>query len=199
MRNQQGSHRVCFQAADSANIDTITRLKLPAHVPLDASITLEALSAAVRVPVGYLTRIVRFGIANGLFVEPQPGVIAHSAASAALAENQHLSNIVHFGTEFLGNILVKTPDYILAGREDPATAPKAPFNVAYRTEQNLFEFFQGNADLTTKYHEYLAGRVNTPLWSVDRLRAAYPWSSLGAATIVDVRIHTYPRLLSSAD
>lgn len=155
-------------------------------MPLDASITLEELSAAVRVPVGYLTRIVRFGIANGLFIEPQPGVIAHSAASAALAENQHLSNIVHFGTEFLGNILVKTPDYILAQRADPATAPKAPFNVAYRTEQNLFEFFQGNADLTTKYHEYLAGRVNTPLWSVDRLRAAYPWSSFGAGTIVDV-------------
>lgn len=156
-------------------------------MPIDSSVTLEDLSTATCVPLGYLTRIVRYGIANGIFVEPEPGVIAHSAASAALHENQHLSNIVHFGTEFLGNILVKTPDYILANRANPATAPKSPFNIAYRTEKNLFEHFHGDAELTRKYHEYLAGRVNTPLWSVDRLRAAFPWASQGDATVVDVR------------
>ena len=166
---------------------TLASLKLPQHVPLDSSTTLEHLSAATRVPLGYLTRIVRFAIANGLFVEPEPGVIAHSAASAALSENRHLSNIVHFGTEFLGNILVKTPHYIVASRDDPGSAPKSPFNIAYQTDRNLFEYFQGDADLTRKYHEYLAGRVNTPLWSVDRLRAAWPWASKGDATVVDVR------------
>jgi 6-hydroxytryprostatin B O-methyltransferase len=169
-------------------MDTITRLKLPQNVPLEGSISIKDLSETTRIPLDYLTRVVRFAIANSIFIETEPGVIAHSGASAALHENQHLSNIVHFGTEFLGNILVKTPHYLVAQRDDAASAPKSPFNIAYGTDKNLFEYFHGNADLTQKYHEYLAGRVNTPLWSIDRLRAAWPWASKGDATVVDVRL-----------
>jgi 6-hydroxytryprostatin B O-methyltransferase len=133
--------------------------------------------------------VVRYAIANGIFVEEEgkPGYFGHSAASAALVQNPHLSNIVHFGTEFLGNILLKVPETVVAKRDDPDGAPAAAFNVAYRTDESLFALFQKNADLNTKYHEYLAGRVNTPLWSVDRLRAAWPWASLGDVTVIDVR------------
>jgi 6-hydroxytryprostatin B O-methyltransferase len=136
-----------------------------------------------------LARILRYSIANGLFVEQAPGVISHSASSAALVRNPHLSNIVHFGTEFLGGILLKVPTTVLLQRDDPENAVEAAFNIAYSTDQSLFEYLQGDEDLTRKYHEYLAGRVNTPLWSVDRLRAAWPWASKEEVTVVDVIIH----------
>lgn len=157
-------------------------------VPVGSTITIEQLSTATHVPQGYLGRILRYAISNGIFAEPVAGAISHSAASTALLQTPHLPNIVHFGTEFLGNILLKTPDYVLAQRENPATAPKTAFNIAYQTDKDLFQFFQQNADLTNKYHEYLAGRVNTPMWSVDRLREAWPWASKGAITVVDVSL-----------
>ncbi|KAI1407231.1 putative O-methyltransferase [Hypoxylon sp. FL1857] len=175
-----------WSAADTANIDLITRLNIPQHVPLDSSISIQELSVASRVPEPLLARILRYAIANGVFVEETPNVIRHSATSAALARSQHLTNIVHFGTEFLGNILLKVPDAVLLKRDDPANAPHTAFNIAYGTNDNLFEYLHKNEDLTRKYHEYLAGRVNMPLWSVDRLRAAWPWASQGEVTVVDV-------------
>lgn len=155
-------------------------------MPLESSIRLPELAAAVNIPEPLLARVVRYAIANGLFVEEAPNVIRHSASSAALVRNPHLANIVHFGTEFLGNILMKVPDAVLLKRDDPDHAVHAAFNVEYRTDDTLFEYFHKNEDLTKKYHEYLAGRVNTPLWSVDRLRAAWPWASQGKVTVVDV-------------
>lgn len=64
--------------------------------------------------------------------------------------------------------------------------PHAAFNVAYRTQEDLFEYFHKETDLNKKYHEYLMGRVNTHLWSVDRLIAAWDWPALGDALVVDV-------------
>ncbi|OTA95641.1 hypothetical protein M434DRAFT_28767 [Hypoxylon sp. CO27-5] len=175
-----------WSAADTANIDLITRLEIPQHVPLESSIPIEELAATVNVPEPLLGRILRYAIANGVFVEEPPNVIRHSASSAALARNHHLTTIVQFGTEFLGNILLKVPDEVLLKRDYPTNAPKTAFNIAYRTEDNLFEYFHKNEVLTKKYHEYLEGRVNMPLWSVDRLCAAWPWASQGKVTVVDV-------------
>ncbi|KAI0904448.1 putative O-methyltransferase [Ustulina deusta] len=177
---------LAWSAADTANIDLVTRLKVPQTVPLGSTISTKELSKAIGVPEDIVVRVVRYAIANGVFVEETPGYIGHSASSAALLRNPHLSNIVHFGTEFLGNILLKVPEAVVSKRDDPDHAPDAAFNIAYGTDESLFSLFQKNEDLNTKYHEYLAGRVNTPLWSVDRIRAAYPWSSLGDVTVVDV-------------
>ncbi|KAI2633031.1 putative O-methyltransferase [Hypomontagnella submonticulosa] len=175
-----------WSAADTANIDLITWLKLPQHVPLESSISLQELSAAVRVPEPLLGRIVRYAIGNGVFQEETPNIIRHSATSAALVHNQHLANIVPFGAECLGSILMKIPDYVMLKRDDPAHAVHAAFNIAYRTDESLFEHFHKHEDLNRKYHEYLLGRVNMPLWSVDRLRAAWPWASKRNVTLVDV-------------
>jgi 6-hydroxytryprostatin B O-methyltransferase len=94
---------------------------------------------------------------------------------------------VHFGIEFLQNILMHvTPTVLAQLDENTDKVPETAFNRAYNTEQNLFEYFAHSKDLNKKYHEYLMGRVNTPLWSMDRLRAAWDWASLGSKTIVDV-------------
>jgi 6-hydroxytryprostatin B O-methyltransferase len=164
------------------------RFEIPQLVPLESSISISELSAATRLPEDVLARGIRYGIANGLFREVAPSQITHSAASAALASNPHLRNVVHFGTEFLQNILMKIPPTIIA-QVDSTTdkVPETAFNLAYNTEENLFQYFAHSKDLNKKYHEYLMGRVNTPLWSMDRLRAAWNWSYLGQNTIVDVR------------
>ncbi|KAI1082601.1 putative O-methyltransferase [Whalleya microplaca] len=175
-----------WSAADTANLDLITRLKLPQQVPLEGSISIQKLADTTRVPINILARTLRYAIANGIFVEEEPDVIRHSAASAALLKNQNLSDIVHFGTQFMGGVLLKVPDTVLLKRDDPEHAPETAFNVAFRTDEPLFEFFHKNEDFTQKYHKYLAGRVSTPLWSVDRMRVAYPWESKGEVTVVDV-------------
>ncbi|KAI2781020.1 putative O-methyltransferase [Daldinia loculata] len=175
-----------WATTDTVNIDLITRLRIPEHVPLGSSISTQELAAAIRIPEPLLARIVRYGIANGIFIEESPNVIRHSASSAALVQNPHLSNIVRFGAEDLGKIMMKIPDAVVLKRDDPAHAPHTAFNLAYDTEESLFVHFHKNEAANKRYHEYLAGRVSTPLWSVDRLRAAWPWESKGKVKVVDV-------------
>ncbi|XDG05996.1 hypothetical protein ABKA04_005611 [Annulohypoxylon sp. FPYF3050] len=175
-----------WSAADSANLDLITRLNIPQNVPLGSSISIHELAGAVGISEPLLARIVRYAIANGIFVEEGTDIIRHSASSAALARNPHLVNITKFGTEVLCNILVKLPEAVLLKRDDPANSPHTAFNIAYRTGDTLFEYLPKNQDMNKKYHEFFVARVNTPLWSVDRLRAAWPWASMGKVTVVDV-------------
>ena len=163
-------------------------------MPLDSSISISELAAATRLNEDVLARGIRYGISNGLFQEIAPNQIAHSTASAALASNPHLRNIVHFGTEFLGNILMKVPETMIIQTSDKTDkVPETAFNLAYNTEENLFQYFSHSKDLNRKYHEYLMGRVNTPLWSMDRLRAAWDWAGLGSKTVVDVSCLTLIR------
>ncbi|KAJ6024072.1 hypothetical protein N7540_004869 [Penicillium herquei] len=178
---------IAWSATDAANLDLLTRFEVPQHVPIDSTISFVELSKVTGLPEDVLTRGVRYGIANGLFRETTPGNIAHSAASAALANNLHLRNIVHFGTEFLQNILIKIPETMIM-QTDKTTdkVPETAFNLAYRTDENLFQYFAHSTELNRKYHEYLMGRVNTPLWSTDKLGAAWDWASLGSKTIIDV-------------
>lgn len=168
-------------------MDLLTRFKIPQLVPLDSTISISELSAAASLPEDVLARGIRYGIANGLFQEISPNEIAHSSASAELHSNAHLRNVVHFGVQFLQKILMHVPSTMVAQvNKNTDKVPDTAFNLAYNTEQNLFEYFAHSKDLNTKYHEYLMGRVNTPLWSMDRLRAAWDWASLGSKTIVDV-------------
>ncbi|KAI2708487.1 hypothetical protein CBS147332_6548 [Penicillium roqueforti] len=178
---------LAWSAGDSANLDLLTRFQIPQLVPLNSSISISDLSAAAGLSEDVLARSVRYGIANGLFREISPGQIAHSAASAELHENGHLRNVVHFGVQFLQKILMSIPP-VMALKEDRNSekVPETAFNLAFNTDENLFEYFAHSKDLNTKYHEYLVGRVNTPLWSMDRLRAAWDWKDLGPKTVVDI-------------
>ncbi|OGE49862.1 hypothetical protein PENARI_c019G02846 [Penicillium arizonense] len=176
-----------WSAGDYANLDLLTRFQIPQLVPLDSSISMSDLSAAASLPEDVLARGIRYGVANGLFREIALDQIAHSSASAELHNNGHLRNVVHFGVQFLQKILMSIPS-VMVVKEDKSTdkVPESAFNLAYNTEENLFEYFAHSKDLNTKCHEYLIGRVNTPLWSMDRLRAAWDWVSLGPKTIVDI-------------
>ena len=90
---------------------------------------------------------------------------------------------------------MKIPETMKLRQNNPESPPATAFNFAYRTEKNLFEYFQKDTELNRKYHEYLNGRVNTPLWSIQRLQKAWDWPSLGSATVVDVSIACPPSAL----
>lgn len=68
-------------------------------VPLDGTITIEQLQAKTSLDPINLTRLLRHAMANRLFQEPKPGVIAHTAASKLLAVDGDLQAWVGFNGE----------------------------------------------------------------------------------------------------
>lgn len=66
---------------------------------MEGSTTFEELATSVGVDRSPLTRILRLGIANRVFREPQAGVIAHSAASRQLAEDVRIASWASAGAD----------------------------------------------------------------------------------------------------
>ncbi|KAL1870013.1 hypothetical protein VTK73DRAFT_2822 [Phialemonium thermophilum] len=67
--------------------------------PAGETITLSELQKKTPLDPVNLARLLRLAITNKLFAEPSPGVIAHTAASRALAEDEDLQAWVGFNTE----------------------------------------------------------------------------------------------------
>lgn len=71
--------------------------KLASLVPLDASISYAELAEKADLDVDRLTRILRLGIARRVFVEEEPGRVAHSSASRLIAEDERMEAWVGAG------------------------------------------------------------------------------------------------------
>ncbi|KAI0119468.1 S-adenosyl-L-methionine-dependent methyltransferase [Daldinia grandis] len=81
------------------SLQLINHFGLATLVPLDGSITLSELQAKTSLDPINLARLLRHAMTNHVFQELKPGVIAHTAASRLLAEDQDLQAWVIFNTE----------------------------------------------------------------------------------------------------
>jgi hypothetical protein len=86
--------------AKFAQHNTLLPLHLISHfdlaqlVPLNGQISFHALASSIGINQSALTSILRLGIACRIFSEPQPGFIAHSAASRQIAEDVRVASWV---------------------------------------------------------------------------------------------------------
>ncbi|KAJ4361264.1 hypothetical protein N0V95_002033 [Ascochyta clinopodiicola] len=164
---------------DAAVLGTIIRFGLPSLIPLGGSETSGNLAQQTSLSEPILARILRYAVGLGIFQELTPGSFSHSAASARLAGDEHLQNIVLLTTHNLARIMVRLPD---------ALHDKAPtaFNLAFPEHSNVFEYFAKDTQASARYHHYLLGRVNTSRWAIRHLQTAWRWADVGSGTIVDV-------------
>ena len=77
-----------------AYLKFISRFDIAKRVPIDGDITFKNLAATIGVNEGAAARILRLGIAYRIFREPRPGVMAHSAASRQIAEDERVASWV---------------------------------------------------------------------------------------------------------
>lgn len=121
-----------------------------------------------------------------MFQEDDAGYFSHTAASAALARNRHLRDIVMLLTHELSYLLVRLSDTLKQQQEQGENGPQSAFNLAFPDYVNIFQYFSENTTGSLRYHNYLKARGNTSRWAVDHLLVAWDWSSVGKKTIVDV-------------
>ncbi|KAF5675239.1 O-methyltransferase [Fusarium heterosporum] len=89
---------------DTVSLQILNSYGIPSLVPLDRSIALTELQTKTSAPISLvnLARILRHAITNKIFHEPEPGFIAHTAASKVLAQDTSLQAWVGLnGEDFL--------------------------------------------------------------------------------------------------
>ncbi|KAF6825300.1 o-methyltransferase [Colletotrichum plurivorum] len=84
---------------DSLSLQIVNHFGLAKLVPLDGSITLAELQTKTSLDAVNLARVLRHAMTNRIFREPSHGVIAHTAASRLLAEDQSLQDWVGYNLE----------------------------------------------------------------------------------------------------
>lgn len=185
--------------SDTANLDVLLRFDIPEAIPLDGTIASTDLAKKTNLPLDITERMVRYAVGNGLFIEPYPGMFAHSAASSRLTRSTHLRNLAvgscGMHARFVGRIADalflqqqarqgcnKT---LLEGNE-PGLNPDAPFHLAYPGYKDVFDFAAQNKRAAEVYHGAMVARANLPRWKMSHIMQARDWSDVGEATIVDV-------------
>lgn len=101
-------------------------------MPLDKPISLSELETKTSLDSTNLARILRHAMTNYIFCEPQPGLIAHTAASRKLAEDHALQDWVGFNSE---DIFPSAANVLKSLKEHPAATSLTTtgFNFAFDT------------------------------------------------------------------
>lgn len=117
---------------DVLALQTINAFGLAKLFPAHETITLAELTSRSGLDKVNLARLVRYAATANIFREPAPGVVAHTAASRCLAEDEDLQAWVGFNTE---DIFPASAHVLQALRARPeAVHPtQAGFNFAFDT------------------------------------------------------------------
>lgn len=161
--------------------------------PVDSTITLDQLQKKTPLNPTNLARMLRLAMANGIFREPSPGVIAHTAASRVLAEDEDMQAWVAVN----GECVFPAAAHVLeALRADPdATSPtRTGFQFAFGTvdKESFYATLEKDPAAAARMGRAMAsltgGEGYEPSYFIDVERGGYDLSDVDAAggTFVDV-------------
>ncbi|KAK0641422.1 sterigmatocystin 8-O-methyltransferase precursor [Cercophora newfieldiana] len=176
-----------YQAMSLTSPKAITKFRLAHAFPVGTETTFSALAAASGLGETHVRKLIRHAIAaHNLFCEPWPGVVAHSAASRLLAEDEALHNWVDYATHELWNAAYHTPE---AMAKFPASGEpnETGFSVANDTDKSMFGFLSEHPDRLRRFAGVMRFITQRPELEPELVVGAFPWGEIPeGGTVVDV-------------
>ncbi|POR33278.1 Sterigmatocystin 8-O-methyltransferase [Tolypocladium paradoxum] len=127
---------------DTLSLQVINNYGIAKLVPLDTPIPLSELQTKTQLDPINLARVLRHAMTNRIFCEPEPGLIAHTAASRLLAQDAALQDWVGFNSE---DIFPAAANVLTALKTHPeaTSLTTTGFNFAFGTvgEEPMFVTF----------------------------------------------------------
>ncbi|KAI0099267.1 sterigmatocystin 8-O-methyltransferase [Nemania sp. FL0031] len=155
-------------------------------VPLEGTIGYEKVAAIANVSEQRLKSIARMAMTNGLFREPIPGQLAHSATSSFLTRNPD----AYAWATFMCSKSAPTAMTMVDAHErwGPNTVKKneTAYNVAFETELPFFDHLSLDESEVSRFAAYMRNVTSSEGVNVKHLVAGFDWESLGNGKVVDV-------------
>ncbi|RYP62665.1 hypothetical protein DL770_009552 [Monosporascus sp. CRB-9-2] len=169
-----------YQWTSYTSIKVILRFKLDKSFPVGESTTFEAISKFSGLNIRNVRRIVRHGILNHhLFQENTPGIITHSALTAALASDDMIRN----------SLIVELDEFWPAGLKMADAMEKWPnseennetgFSLANNSSKSMYEILSEDPVRRERFGLYISQEKTGDQGILD----GYNWAD--KATMVDV-------------
>ncbi|KAL1863348.1 hypothetical protein Plec18170_000182 [Paecilomyces lecythidis] len=170
---------------DTSALVFIYHCKLYQYIPLDGTATFEEIATKSGLDVHRTRLALRHAMTRRFFYEPQPGHVAHTAASALLVKEP---DFVDFLGHQLGDTLPavanlsKTIDKYGNSREPNHSAT----NVAFETDENPMSFIAAGAVSGPRFSGAMRWAGKTGSLDDSHIVENYPWDDFGDGMIVDV-------------
>ncbi|KAL0937797.1 o-methyltransferase [Colletotrichum truncatum] len=174
---------------DSLSLQLINHFGLAKLVPIDGTITLAELQTKTPLDAVNLARVLRHGMTARIFREPSPGVIAHTAASRLLAEDQTLQDWVGYNLEdnFPASAHVLQA---LKAYPEATSLTRTGFNVAFNTvdKEPMFVTFGKDPARAKRFGGAMVSLTGGEGYEVRHLVDSYDFGDVDAkgGTLVDI-------------
>jgi hypothetical protein len=167
------------------SLHAVSRLKIATNFPLSSTSSVAQIAKSCNLHEEDTRRIIRHAITNRIFRESDEGVIAHTAASRAIAEVPLLREWID---ESCTNMWSSAPHVVAAiakwpGSEEPN---ETAFNLARNTGDSFFETISRNEEDSKRFADALTFFQAGPGMETSIVVDNYDWEAHGSGIVVDV-------------
>ncbi|KFY27975.1 hypothetical protein V493_03176 [Pseudogymnoascus sp. VKM F-4281 (FW-2241)] len=174
---------------NSLSLKAVSQFKLANAFPPGSTATFAELSKVANVDEMNIRRLLRHAMTNRIFKEVSPGVVAHTAASKALANDDLLQDWVGFCVQDLWPAAVATLEALTrfpGSQEDTQTGFQVAFDLV--DKESMFTAFGKDPVRGKQFHRAMGSLASGAGYEVDFFVDNYDWNSINekAGTVVDV-------------
>ncbi|KAF1812903.1 S-adenosyl-L-methionine-dependent methyltransferase, partial [Eremomyces bilateralis CBS 781.70] len=155
-------------------------------IPMNGPIALPELSAQCNVPLQQLMVVSSIVIACGLLRRGnESNTVSHSFFSYHITTNPNWNKSVNMVMDLYMPIAAKLPELTTKyGGTDKLT--ETAFGLAYKTDMPFFEYISADPVRIRDFSVAMQNIATSDIQKAEHLLKMYDWSSIGAATVVDV-------------
>ncbi|PQE06932.1 6-hydroxytryprostatin B O-methyltransferase protein [Rutstroemia sp. NJR-2017a WRK4] len=167
------------------SIQAITRFNIAKSIPIHEEASYVDLAKECGINELDLRRIIRHAMTLRLFKEPKKDIVAHTAASRMLAEDQQVADYVAVSSNEFWPAAAQTLDAMVKwpGSQEPN---ETGFALANNTDKSLFAVLSQDPQRARRFGNGMKAFTEGTGYDLQYVVNNYPWEGLGSGTIVDV-------------
>ena len=162
----------------------IDRFQIAQSIPVDGKRTYEELAGTTNVPARTLRRVLRHAMAQRVFCEPQPGIVAHTKASKVLAENEHVRDYFATVCEQVWPAATRLADAIEKWPESDKRS-QTGYTLA-NGGKTVHQVLEENPSKSVRYNSAMGAWKEDVSFGYEPIIRQLDWSSLADGLVVDV-------------
>ncbi|KAL4912430.1 O-methyltransferase [Aspergillus aurantiobrunneus] len=176
---------LCWSAIDLAVQGVIYRFGIYKAIPLEGAVSYALVAEKVGLSERQVKLMLRQSALNGIFYEPSPAHVAHTAASAVLVQDKAMLDWYGHCTDELFQASAKLADALEKNGENEKPEDSA-FSLAFGTNEPIFNFYEKHPERQARFFGAMEGVGKDYGHSLSHVVNGYGWAGLGDALVVDV-------------
>ncbi|KAI2866504.1 hypothetical protein CBS147320_4592 [Aspergillus niger] len=162
---------------------------IPTLIPLKSSTSYTTLSSQTNLPERTLRLLLRQSFLNGIFYEPEPDRVAHTASSAALVTNAPFYDWFGHSVEEVFPASAKLAEALercSQGGIGDLRAEDSAFSLAVGGGESVFEFFEKRPDKQRRFRGAMEAVGMDGAHDLGFVVGGLDWGKVGRGVVVDV-------------